>query len=75
MGASVRDGKQHGLSLGAGIVCGSVCWGIVAAAGLSAFLNTNERALDIVKILGGLYLCWMVIAPFDRHFPKLVVVL
>jgi threonine efflux protein len=59
MNVSMRSGKLHGLSLGAGIVSGSVCWGMIAALGLSTFLSTNAYAFTIVKTLGGLYLCWM----------------
>jgi threonine/homoserine/homoserine lactone efflux protein len=59
MSVAMKYGKQQGLSMVGGIVSASICWGIIAAAGLATFLNTNERAFYIVKILGGLYLCLM----------------
>jgi len=64
MNVAMKYGKAQGLSMMVGIVNASICWGIIAAAGLVTFLTANERAFYIIKILGGLYLCWMAYSAF-----------
>lgn len=50
---------MRALALAAGIVSGSLCWGLAAAFGLAALMARWSAALTFVKIGGGLYLLWM----------------
>ena len=42
--------------LAAGIVTGSVFWGLMAATGISSILTRYAEALIVLKVFGGLYL-------------------
>lgn len=59
IGTSMAKGRHSGLSLAAGVVTGSVFWGILAAAGVAALFSAYAPALIALKIAGGLYLLWL----------------
>ena len=59
MGTAMAQGRTRALALAAGIVSGSLCWGLSAAFGLGALMQRWSAALMIVKAIGGLYLLWM----------------
>jgi threonine efflux protein len=59
MGTAMAQGRTRALVLAAGIVSGSLCWGLCAAFGLAALMQRWSAALLCVKVLGGLYLLWM----------------
>ena len=59
MNTAMRDGCKSALILAAGVVMGSLTWGLLAAFGLSALLTAWSGALIVMKILGGLYLLWL----------------
>jgi threonine efflux protein len=59
MGTAMAQGRARALALSAGIVSGSLCWGLSAAFGLAALMERWSGALAAVKIAGGLYLLWM----------------
>ncbi len=59
MATSMRHGRRAGVQLAAGVVLGSLTWGVLAALGLSAFLARYGGLMEIVRILGGLYLLWL----------------
>lgn len=59
MSTSMSVGRRPGLQFGMGVVTGSVCWGLMAAVGVSALLTAYPGALDIVRVVGGLYLAWL----------------
>ncbi|BCH05199.1 threonine efflux protein (plasmid) [Mesorhizobium sp. 131-2-5] len=61
MGVAMRQGRQAALSLSAGVVTGSIFWGVMAATGISALLAQYAQALTILKIFGGLYLIYLAI--------------
>jgi threonine/homoserine/homoserine lactone efflux protein len=52
-------GRATSLIYGAGLSAGLVIWGIVAASGLGAVLQSSVYLLTILKLLGGLYLLWL----------------
>lgn len=56
MGTAMQQGRQAALALSAGVVTGSIFWGIMAATGISALLASYAQALVILKVLGGCYL-------------------
>ncbi|WP_218044927.1 LysE family translocator [Kiloniella majae] len=56
---SMSQGRRAGLIYGAGLSCGLGFWGIVAASGLGAVLQSSVYLLMILKVFGGLYLLWL----------------
>ena len=59
MGTAMAQGRTRALALAAGIVSGSLCWGLSAAFGLAALMARWSGALVLVKVVGGLYLLWL----------------
>lgn len=59
MGTAISQGRRAGLIIALGIFCGSLTWGVSAALGLAALLRTYAFALEIIKIVGGLYLIYL----------------
>ncbi|WP_323119139.1 LysE family translocator [Burkholderia alba] len=57
--ASLNHGRAPGLSLAAGVICGSMCWGAMAAAGVSALLMSAPAWLAWLKLAGAAYLLWL----------------
>ena len=56
---AMSAGRRAGLLCGLGLSCGLAFWGLVAAAGLGAVLQSASWALFGLKIFGGLYLLWL----------------
>lgn len=59
MGVAMHQGRRPALIIAAGVVSGSVFWGMMAATGISAVLARYTEALVILKICGGLYLLFL----------------
>lgn len=59
IGTAISQGRRAGLVIALGIFCGSLTWGVSAALGLAALLRTYAFALEIIKIVGGLYLIYL----------------
>lgn len=59
MGAAMTRGRRAALTLSAGVVTGSLFWGLMAATGISAVLTRYAQALVLLKIFGGLYLIFL----------------
>lgn len=58
-GTAMEHGRRAGLTVAAGIVCGSAIWGIAAGLGLSAVMVANAWVMEAVRIAGALYLLWL----------------
>ncbi len=56
---SMSAGRQQGLVFGAGLSLGLAFWGVIAATGLGAILQTSAAVLFVLKFLGGAYLLWL----------------
>lgn len=52
MGTAMHQGRQAAFALAAGVVTGSVFWGVMAATGVSALFASYAKALVVLKILG-----------------------
>lgn len=59
MSVAMNAGRSSALALAAGVVCGSLTWGWLAAFGLATVLKSWSEALVVLKIVGGLYLLWL----------------
>ena len=59
MAAAMSQGRSQALALAAGVVCGSLVWGLAAALGLSALMHKYSWALVTLKVLGGFYLLYL----------------
>jgi len=55
----MRFGRKTALIYGAGLSCGLGFWGVVAATGMGAVLQSSLHLLVILKVVGGLYLLWL----------------
>lgn len=56
---AMRHGRKIGLIYGAGLSFGLSFWGLIAASGMGAVLQSSLHVLMILKVLGGLYLLWL----------------
>lgn len=56
---SVARSRAHGVSAGIGIGMGGVCFAAAALAGLHAVMLKVPVVYVALKVLGGLYLCWL----------------
>jgi len=56
---AMRFGRREGLLFGLGLSAGLAFWGVIAASGLGAILQTSAHLLTALKIFGGLYLLWL----------------
>jgi threonine efflux protein len=59
MGVAMNNGRRAALVLAAGVVSGSIFWGMMAATGISAILTRYAEALIVLKVFGGLYLLYL----------------
>ena len=56
---SLSAGRGSGMRFGMGLGVGLAFWGLIAATGLGAVLQTSSSALSLLKLLGGAYLLWL----------------
>ncbi|KQQ70475.1 amino acid transporter [Rhizobium sp. Leaf321] len=59
IGMAISHGRRNGVILALGVFCGSLTWACAAALGLAAVLRSYAIALEIMKVLGGLYLIYL----------------
>lgn len=52
-------GRTTSLIYSTGLSCGLVFWGLIAASGMGAVLQSSLYLLSILKLVGGLYLLWL----------------
>ncbi|GAA4960793.1 LysE family translocator [Nonomuraea thailandensis] len=56
---SVLAGRRPAWGVTLGIQLGTLCWGVLTAAGLSALLAASQVAYDVLRWAGAAYLVWM----------------
>ncbi|MEX0282551.1 MAG: LysE family translocator [Arenibacterium sp.] len=56
---AMRYGRRASLVYGLGLSVALVFWGILAATGLGAVLQTSAVLLSVLKLFGGCYLLWL----------------
>jgi len=61
---AMSHGRKTSLIYGAGLSTGLVFWGLVAATGMGAVLQSSVYILITLKIIGGLYLLWLALQSF-----------
>lgn len=59
MATAMAHGRKHAIALAAGVISGSLLWGVVAAFGLAALMRSYSATLIIIKAVGGIYLLWL----------------
>ncbi len=67
---SMSAGRRAGFALAAGVVMGSLTWGVLAALGLSAFLLSYGWLVSVMRIVGGVYLLWLAYKSFRSAFRR-----
>lgn len=70
MAASAGHGRPAGLQLAAGVMTGSLFWGICAAFGLATLMSQHAELFLALKIAGGLYLFWLAVKSFRSAFSQ-----
>jgi threonine/homoserine/homoserine lactone efflux protein len=56
---SMMHGRRIGLTFAAGLASGLMFWGLLAAMGMGAVLQSSATVLFVLKLLGGGYLLWL----------------
>ena len=65
---SIGTGRHAGLMTAAGIASGVFLWAVLFSAGLGALLSVAPVTLTILKLGGGLHLCWLGLRALCRAF-------
>ncbi len=55
----MNHGRKISLIYSTGLSCALVFWGLIAASGMGAVLQSSLYLLVVLKVLGGLYLLWL----------------
>lgn len=56
---AMRYGRRASLIYGAGLSVALCVWGVLAATGMGALLQTSVTVLVVLKLFGGAYLLWL----------------
>lgn len=56
---AMQHGRRASMLFGAGLGAGLAFWGVIAATGMGAVLQSSAIGLTVLKVLGGLYLLWL----------------
>ena len=56
---AMQYGRRPSLIYGFGLSCGLIFWGLIAATGLGAVLQSSLYVLNTLKVAGGIYLLWL----------------
>ncbi len=56
---AMSRGRKASLVYGAGLSLGLLFWGIIAASGMGAILQSSVYLLMALKVFGGMYLLWL----------------
>ena len=65
---AMSQGRVISLIYSAGLSAGLFLWGLVAASGLGALLQTSVYLLTLLKTAGGIYLLWLALQSFKSAF-------
>lgn len=65
---SMEHGRQSGVTIAAGIVAGSACWGIAAALGISSLMVANVWLFELVRYFGAAYLLYLSVKSLRSAF-------
>jgi threonine/homoserine/homoserine lactone efflux protein len=52
-------GRSYALASAAGCAIGLVCWGLVAAFGLTALVTASRVGYNVLRVAGAVYLVWL----------------
>lgn len=65
-GTAMQAGRLAGLTIAAGIVCGSASWGIAAGLGIGAVMLANVWVFELVRYAGAAYLLYLAVKSLRR---------
>lgn len=54
--AAMNGGRLSGVAIAAGVSCGSACWGLAAALGMSTIMLANAWLFEVIRYAGAAYL-------------------
>lgn len=58
-GSAMQHGRASGLSMATGVIIGSACWGVAAAGGMSAIMQSHGWVVELIRYVGALYLLFL----------------
>ncbi len=61
LASAARGGARAGIAAAIGVGAGALGWTVATAVGLAAMLAASEHALNIIRIIGGLYLLYLAV--------------
>lgn len=67
---AVTRGRREAFATAVGIGCGTLAWGVAAAAGVSALIVASEVAYAVVRVAGAVYLLWFGIGMIRTGFRR-----
>lgn len=70
---ALERGRVAGVFMGFGIALGSLTWATLTVVGLTQFIAKNGYLLQLIKILGGLYLLYLAYMAFKSSGKELKV--
>jgi threonine/homoserine/homoserine lactone efflux protein len=56
---ALRGGRSYALASAVGCAIGLVCWGLVAAFGLTALVTASRVGYNVLRVAGAVYLVWL----------------
>ncbi|NEG55046.1 LysE family translocator [Bifidobacterium platyrrhinorum] len=56
---TINSTRRRGIAAACGISFGVFAWAVAASVGLAAIINAFPLAYDAIRLLGGLYLCYL----------------
>jgi threonine/homoserine/homoserine lactone efflux protein len=59
LSTAMSQGRRCALALAAGVVLGSLTWGLLAVLGLTALMQAYSWSLVVLKVVGGIYLLFL----------------
>lgn len=73
LNVSLEKGRNAGVFMGFGIALGSLTWATLTVVGLTQFIARYSFLLQLIKILGGLYLLYLAYLAFKSSGSELQV--
>lgn len=65
---AMEHGRRAGVTIAAGIVAGSACWGIAAGMGISSLMLANVWLFELIRYCGAVYLLYLAVKSLKSAF-------
>lgn len=75
MHIAMQAGRKPALQFAAGVVLGSLSWGLCAAFGIASLLAAHPTQLARLRVCGGIYLFWLALKALKAACSKTAILL